>query len=157
MRWVRSPGKPPGMKRRLRAVQTDGSMLVSRFFWRFLPGPHAARGMSVGQRLTAILHTISKLATVTLAISLLLLPLGLWPAKVNDYVVLVPKADHERLRILFLAAYMVNKFNRYCLYGRVGTKNAVYATRNRIWSAPCKHRMCLRRTSQEYDVLMTFF
>lgn len=126
------------MKRHLLNLQTDGSMLVTRFFDCFLPWSQPARKMSVGQRSIAILHTVSKLATITLALSLLLLPLGVWPTKSNDYEILVLQADIRTLRLIFFAAYAFNKFNRYLLYGRVGTKNAAYATRNRTWSAPCE-------------------
>lgn len=126
-------------------LQTDGSMLVTRFFSCFLPWSQPAKKMSVGQRSTAIVHTVSKLATVTLTLALLLLPLGLWPTKSNDYEVLVLRTDMRTLRALFLTAYAFNKLNRYLLYGRVvGTKNAAYATRNRTWSAPCEWYPCIR-------------
>ncbi len=138
MRWVRVSIHRHTMEHHLLSLQTDGSILVSRFFSHFVPWSPIARKMSVGQRLTAMLHTASKLATVTLALSLLLLPLGVWPTKANDYEVIIPQAGIRTLRTLFLIAYTFNKVNRYLLYGRVGTKNAAYATRNRTWSAPCK-------------------
>lgn len=138
MRWVSASIKILTMKRDLLNLQTDGSMLVTRYFSCFLPWSKPAKKMSVGQRSAAILHTVSKLATVTLTLSLLLLPLGVWPTKSDDYEMLVLQADIRTLRVIFVTAYAFNKLNRYLLYGRVGTKIAAYATRNRIWSAPCE-------------------
>ena len=138
MRWVGAFVQSDSLHRHLLKLQTDGSMLVTRLCGCFLPWSPPTRKMSVGQRSTAILHTVSKLATIILALSLLLLPLGMWPTKSRNYPMLIPQADIRTLRGLFLTAYAFNKFNRYLLYGRVGTKNAAFATRNRIWSAPCK-------------------
>ena len=138
MRWVGSSVKIDSLHRHLLKLQTDGSMLVTRLCRCFLPWSQPTRKMSVGQRSIAILHTVSKLASITLALSLLLLPLGMWPSRSCDYPMLIPQADIRVLRGLFLTAYTFHKFNRYLLYGRVGTKNGALATRNRTWSAPCK-------------------
>ena len=113
-------------------------MLVTRLCHCFLPWSRPTRKMSVGQRSIAILHTLSKIATITSALSLLLLPLGMWPIKSCDYPTLIPQADIRTLRGFFLVAYAFHKFNGYLLYGRVGTKNGALATRNRTWTAPCK-------------------
>ena len=138
MRWVGAFVKIDSLHYHLLKLQTDGSMLVTRLCRCFLPWSRPTRKMSVGQRSTAILHTVSKLASITLALSLLLLPLGMWPTKSCDYPRLILQADIRTLRGFFLAAYTFNKFNRYWLYGRVGTKNGAFGTRNRTWSAPCK-------------------
>lgn len=138
MRWVGASVPVDSLHRRLIRLQTDGSMLVTRLCRCFLPWSRPTRKMSVGQRSTAILHTVSKLATITLALSLLLLPLGMWLTESYDYPTLIPQTNIITLRKFFLTAYAFNKFNRYLLYGRVGTKNAAFATRNRTWSAPCK-------------------
>ena len=76
MRWLRALIEMPTMDHHLHNIQTDGSMLVTRFFSCFLPWSQPAEKMSVGQRSSAMLHTVSKFATVTLTLSLLLLPLG---------------------------------------------------------------------------------
>ena len=138
MRWVGTFVQIDSLHRRLLKLQTDGSMLVARLCRCFLPWSRPTRKMTVGQRSIAILHTVSKLATITLTLSLLLLPLGMWPTESGDYPTPIPQTDIRTLRGLFLAAYAFNKFNRYLLYGRVGTKNGAFATRNRTWSAPCK-------------------
>lgn len=122
--------------------QTDGSMLISRHFYFFLPGAPLAAGMSLGQRLSALLHTISKIACVTLAVGLLALPIGMFPAPGNDLTAV--ESDRFWLKILLLASYLMTKVNRYLVHGRVGVKNLAYHSMNKIWSTPCKlssHRM----------------
>lgn len=116
--------------------QTDGSMLISRRFFCFLPGAPLAASMSWGQRSSALLHTISKIACVTLAVGLLALPIGMFPAYGNDLTAV--EFDRFWLKILVLASYLMSKVNRYLVYGRVGVKNLAYHSKNKIWSTPCK-------------------
>ncbi|KAL8870821.1 MAG: hypothetical protein Q9174_003221 [Haloplaca sp. 1 TL-2023] len=120
------------IKQRMR--WTDGSMLISRRFYYFLPGAPLAASMSWGQRSSALLHTVSKIACVTLAFALIALPISMLPAHGNDLTAI--GSDRFWLKILLLASYLMTKFNRYLVYGRVGVKNLAYHAKNKIWSTP---------------------
>ena len=112
---------------------------MSRAFYFFLPFSPLTLHMSWGQRLSALLHTISQIACVTLAISIIILPISIFPAHNDKAFQLVSNLDRSRLKKIFLVAYLMHKLNRYMLYGRVGLKNIAYQARNKIWSAPCEY------------------
>lgn len=95
--------------------QTDGSMLISRAFYCFLPGAPLALKMSWGQRCSALLHTLSKVACVTLAIALAALPLAMFPTTRNIPIHFVTESDRLWPKRLLLASYLMFRFNRYLI------------------------------------------
>lgn len=123
---------------RLIPVQADGNMLVARSFGFFLPWFSRGIWMTWGQRLSALLHPLTRIATVMLAGSLILLPIGIWPQQSDNYELLVPKSRRCWLKRLFLAAYLASKFNIYVLFQPVGTRGQAAHRSYRTWSAPCK-------------------
>ena len=95
--------------------------------------------MRIDQRATAILRICSEIAKLLLSISLILLPVAAWPSGKIDRVQSASKTDHHQQSPIFLFAFIVDKLNRYLLFGRVGTKAVAIGIRKWIWSAPCKN------------------
>ena len=122
-----------------RAPKTDGTILLSRYFSYYLPWSSAAKSLTSGQKASEMLHILSKISSVLITVSLLVLPISLWQIPNVGSLPPTLEGTQRLLSTIFVVRYLIFNINRYLIFSRVGTSSVRSQSRVRIWSAPCKY------------------